>query len=338
MARQHVHNRRAGRGGGGSYWISYSDIMAALLLVFVLFLVYNLYQYNRLIQEKADQLAALQIQLDDQQTKLDEYNGILIIQQGKLDEQEAQLNAKNEELAALQLDLDAKKTEFDQQTIILIGKQEELDEARATLASRETELGLLQLRLDEQEEAFRAQAARIDSLVGVRTHIIQSLSDALRENHINATVDQTTGDIVLESTVLFASGKSAIKTEGQQLLDSFLPVYLGVLMRDEYRDYVAEIIVEGHTDSTGDADPVKRFINNLKLSQDRALAVATYCLQNPYLTGDQRGLLQKILTAKGRSENDLIMRNGVEDMDASRRVEFKFSLKDSQPTMKAGMG
>ena len=46
MARQHVHNRRAGRGNSGSSWISYSDIMAALVLVFVLFLVYNLYQYN----------------------------------------------------------------------------------------------------------------------------------------------------------------------------------------------------------------------------------------------------------------------------------------------------
>ena len=40
MARQRVHNRRAGRGsaGGGASWISYSDMMAALLLVFVLIL------------------------------------------------------------------------------------------------------------------------------------------------------------------------------------------------------------------------------------------------------------------------------------------------------------
>ena len=39
MARQRIHNRRAGRGssGTGASWISYSDMMAALLLIFVLF-------------------------------------------------------------------------------------------------------------------------------------------------------------------------------------------------------------------------------------------------------------------------------------------------------------
>ena len=38
----------------------------------------------------------------------------------------------------------------------------------------------------------------------------------------------------------------------------------------------------------------------------------------------------KILTAKGRSYADLIYVNGVEDSEASRRVEFKFSLKDAE--------
>ncbi len=46
MARQRIHNRRAARGssGGGASWISYSDMMAALLLIFVLILAYSLYQ------------------------------------------------------------------------------------------------------------------------------------------------------------------------------------------------------------------------------------------------------------------------------------------------------
>ena len=36
------------------------------------------------------------------------------------------------------------------------------------------------------------------------------------------------------------------------------------------------------------------------------------------------------MTAKGRSESDLIMdANGNEDPEASRRVEFKFSIRDS---------
>ena len=50
----------------------------------------------------------------------------------------------------------------------------------------------------------------------------------------------------------------------------------------------------------------------------------------PSLTSAQKHQLQKILTAKGRSYADLIYVNGVEDAEASRRVEFKFSLKDSE--------
>ncbi|MBR6027812.1 MAG: OmpA family protein [Clostridia bacterium] len=332
MARQHVHNRRAGRGGGGSYWISYSDIMAALVLVFVLFLVFNLYQYNLLIEQKAEEQRQLQIQLDTQQTQLDEYNGILIIQQGRLDEQEALLATRTEELAALQLDLDAKKTEYDQQTIILIGAQQDLEDARATLAARETEIAAMQLRLDQQEEEFRNQAARIDSLVGLRTRIIQSLSVELRANNINATVDPTTGDIILESAIFFDTNKYEIKKSGQRMLNTFLPVYLSVLLSDEYRDYVGEIIIEGHTDSSG-SDKPDGYISNLKLSQNRALAVTEYCLS--IVPDSQKYMLQQILTAKGRSYNDLVYKQTasgewVEDKAASRRVEFKFSLKDAE--------
>ena len=41
--------------------------------------------------------------------------------------------------------------------------------------------------------------------------------------------------------------------------------------------------------------------------------------------------LQELLTAKGRSFSDPIYKaDGTVDMDASRRVEFKFRLKDSE--------
>ena len=86
-----------------------------------------------------------------------------------------------------------------------------------------------------------------------------------------------------------------------------------------------EIIIEGHTDSSGSYE------SNLKLSQDRALQVALYCLRMPSLDRARKQQLQKILTAKGRSYADLIYNSaGVEDPEASRRVEFKFSLKDSE--------
>jgi chemotaxis protein MotB len=141
---------------------------------------------------------------------------------------------------------------------------------------------------------------------------------------MKATVDPNNGDIVLDSSVFFESGKYTIKQEGRDLLDRFVPVYLNVLLRDEYADYLGEIIIEGHTDSQGSYE------TNLKLSQDRALQVALYCLNMPSLSSAQKTRLQQILTAKGRSYSDLIYVDGKEDADASRRVEFKFSLKDAE--------
>ena len=331
MARQHVHNRRAGRGNTGASWISYSDIMAALLLVFVLFLTYNLYQYNSMIEIKTNEL-------NQKQALLDEKEGFIIIQQGKIDSQQIELDQ-------IRLDLDAKQDELDKQTIILIGQQEELENAKATLASQQTELDKLQIllasremelnaatellgaqqaALDAQQAAFNAQSKRLDALVGVRTQIIQDLSIALAGSNLNASVDKNTGDITLESTVFFNTASYTIKDEGQRMLDQFLPLYLSVLLRPEYADYLGEIIIEGHTDSDGS------YLNNLELSQNRALTVAKYCLSMPSLSRQQRNLLQSILTAKGRSSSDLIYNaDGTENKDASRRVEFKFSLRDS---------
>ncbi|MGN1019316.1 MAG: flagellar motor protein MotB, partial [Aristaeellaceae bacterium] len=95
MARQRVHNRRAGRGssGGGASWISYSDMMAALLLVFVLILSISLHQYFTMLETK-------QAELEAQQATLDEQTILLATQQTTLDEQTAALSLAQTELDA----------------------------------------------------------------------------------------------------------------------------------------------------------------------------------------------------------------------------------------------
>ena len=305
MARQRIHNRRAGRGSGGTgaSWISYSDMMAALLLIFVLILTYSLYQYFTMLEAKTKELNAQQLVLDQQTIDLQ-------LAKDELDNKEARL-------VIIQGDLDDLKVKLEDQ-------EKTLSDLQIVLSSKEADLEAATIQLQEQKDLLNAQALRIDKLIGIRSTMIQDLSNSLSSANLKAAVDPNTGDIMLDSAVFFETGSSEIRQEGKDLLDRFIPVYLDVLLRDQYADYLGEIIIEGHTDSKGSYE------SNLKLSQNRALQVALYCLKMPSLTADQKAQLQKILTAKGRSYADLIYVNGVEDADASRRVEFKFSLKDSE--------
>ena len=305
MARQRIHNRRASRGAqGGFSWISYSDMLAALLLIFVLILTYSLYQYFTMLETKTLELDTKNKELDQQKIALNLATD--------------ELNAKEQALIIIQTDLDNLQDKLSSQ-------EEELSNARATLIIQQQKLDEAAAKLEEQQLALASQAERIDDLIGIRTTMIRELSSSLTAANMKATVDPNTGDIVLDSSVFFETGKSTIKEEGQELLNRFIPVYLNVLLQDKYANYLGEIIIEGHTDSTG------TYESNLKLSQDRALQVALYCLNMPSLTRDQKLKLQEILTAKGRSYSDLVYTaDGKEDPDASRRVEFKFSLKDAE--------
>lgn len=287
-------------GDNGSYWTSYSDMMAGMLFTFALILFAAVYQLIDLQQKKTIELQTQEAQLATQQS-------ILL-------DQEAQLKDKEELLETT--------------TLMLKEQQEELDENRSALTAAQESLSLQQSKIEEQAALLAAQQTQIDKLIGLRTQIIEELSSELSSVGLNAVVDRKTGAIAFTGAVLFDSGKNELKQSGKELLNAFIPVYVRTLMSGENADYVGEIIIEGHTDTTDN------YLNNLELSQKRALAVATYCLgaEMTGLTDEEKLVLQDILTANGRSYSDPVyMADGVTvDMDASRRVVFKFRMKDSE--------
>ena len=334
MAHQRIHNSRAGKGGNsGASWISYSDLMCALLLMFVLMLCVILYQYFTMIETKTAELDQQKLLITDQQLKLDEQTLQIAAQQVTMDHQNAQI-------AVIMTQLDEQASALEEAYIILGENQAKLQEAQSTLAGKEAQLIILQHELANKENELNAaiqvlnaqQAAlasktdEIEDMVGMKTEIIAELSTSLSRANLSAAVDKNTGDIVLDSAVLFKTGSSDIQADGKYLLNRFIPVYLEVLLRPEYADYLGQIVIEGHTDDVGTWE------NNMKLSQERAYEVMMYVL-GMYREGSaERELLQQLLTATGRSETDLIYYPGtyVVNQDASRRVEFKFSLKDAE--------
>ena len=318
MSVQARKKRRVIHRDNGSYWTSFSDMLSSLLLVFVLALAFTIYQYYTQLDLKTRQL-------DEQKTELDRSQIVLAAQEAELETSRVKLMGKEEELASVQVQLDQQKSDlFAAQTALLTKEEEQaalqlqLDQQAQTLATQEIRLGAMQ-------QALSSQAEQIDDLLGLRTEIIRELSKSLSAADLNAKVDPTTGDIVLDSQLMFESGQDMILDSGQAQLYRLIPVYLEVLMRPQYAQYVAEIIIEGHTDSNGS------YIFNLELSQNRALSVAKFCLEMPSLSSAQRSLLTQILTAKGRSFSNTVKNaDGTENMAASRRVEIKFRLKDTE--------
>lgn len=318
-----VNRRKMQDTASHNVWRSYSDMMSGLLLLFVLIMAVCLMQaqknYTEKLNEQAKQLQT-QNALDKSQTQIDEQASQLASQQTTLDEQAAALKA-------LQSTLDEQAAQLEEKEKDLAASQTKLDEQNQLLASQEQALAASQAKLDEQTTLMTQQQAKIDQIIGVKADLIASLNDEFKANQINVEIDYQTGAIVLDSSVLFDYNESVLTSEGTSILAQILPVYCKVLLSEEYEPYLAEVIIDGYTDTTGN------YITNLDLSQRRAFAVAEYLMntKDSFLTGAESDVLTEKLTANGRSmSNPILYENGEVNMDASRRVEIKFRLKDEE--------
>ena len=301
--------------------------MSSLVLIIILVMFYIIYQYFNLAEINQAEIARRQYQLDEAQAELESQQTKLSDAEKQMIAQQILLDAKQEELDSAQAVLESQKTE-------LADTQSKLSEKEAEIAAQQAQMEALGIQLDAQQAQINTQQAQLDNqqaqieqLVGMKTRIITSLSSALKSSSISATVDPTTGSIALESDVLFESGEYKLTDAGKRFVDKFLPVYLDVLFSEEYKGYVSEIIIEGHTDSVGG------YLTNLELSQQRALAVASYVLGDSCraVSADVKNELRTVVTVNGRSYSDRIFNaDGTENMDASRRVVFKFRLTDEQ--------
>jgi outer membrane protein OmpA-like peptidoglycan-associated protein len=123
---------------------------------------------------------------------------------------------------------------------------------------------------------------------------------------------------------LFETGKSNLKDEFKNTLNDFFPRYISVLSDPKFFDDIDEIRIEGHTSSkwTKAKDKHERYINNARLSQERAFEVLNYCihLDSKILNLDW---LIKVFRANGLSFAKPIIKNGEEQHKLSRRVEFR---------------
>ena len=301
-----MRRKKKSENNGFNVWRSYSDMMAGVLLLFVLIMCVTLFQaqksYNESLQERDEKIA---LQEEYTQELLDKQNA-LDKKDETLQNQDAQLKTQDEKLA-----------EQEQQLAALAAK----------LKEQESTLNAQQSALDEKTAQLKDQQAQIDQIIGVKADVLEALKNEFSKNNINVDIDAQTGALTLEASVMFDYDQAELTDAGKQALEQILPIYCKVLLQDDYMKYLAEIIIDGYTDTDGD------YSYNLQLSQQRSLAVAQYLLdiQGNFLDATQSQNLEKYLTVNGHSmANPVLDANGNVDKDASRRVEVKFRLKDEE--------
>jgi outer membrane protein OmpA-like peptidoglycan-associated protein len=177
----------------------------------------------------------------------------------------------------------------------------------------------------EKEEALQRQNEMIEEIVGVKSEIIKELVKAFKDSKLDMEVDPQTGAIRFSGGVFYESNSSEVSASGEKYLEQFIPEYIGILLSDQFKDEISQIVVEGHTDTDGG------YLFNLKLSQDRALSVVQMISSPEFPNFPHRKELPIVITANGRSYSMPIYNDkGKIDSDKSRRVEFKFRLKDDE--------
>ena len=294
-----MYKKRKSEDGSFNIWRSYSDMMCGVLLLFVLIMCVTLFQ----AQKSYDESIKEQQEKNEMQAN---YIAEITAQQNTLDDQDAKLKTQDEKLSAL---------------------AQQLAEQAQKLKEQEAALAQQQVDLDEKTQLISTQQAKIDNIIGVKAEVVESLQQEFAKNNLNVNIDSQTGALTLDASVLFAYDDAELTEEGKTALRSVLPIYCKVLLEDSYKSYLAEIIIDGYTDTDGD------YAYNLELSQRRSLAVAQYLLeiQGEFLTSDQTIDLQDYLTVNGHSmANPILDADGNVDKDASRRVEVKFRLKDDE--------
>lgn len=127
-----------------------------------------------------------------------------------------------------------------------------------------------------------------------------------------------------EPDVLFPVGSTRVTSRFKIILDDFFPRYLDIISADVFKNDIEEIRIEGHTSSEWNysVGEGKAYFFNMELSQGRTREVLNYCIG--LIKPEFKNWAMQHFTANGLSSSKLIFnKDGTEDKDHSRRVEFR---------------
>ncbi len=312
-----------------NFWVSYATLMGGLFFVSILLVGAIGLKYFYVVPKpslepktstdktethsvmgdkllvKKDTLEVLKSLLANEQAKNSSANSTIASQKNQLKELKKELSMLSEELKAQ--------------------KQKNQEIINSSVSAPQSNDGsnveFEKLKNDHQKMLgdLELTKKRIKDLKSIKIKAIKMLKEKLGDA---IEVNPETGAIRLPSSVLFDVDAYELKDEFRQTLSSTLVSYINTLLTDkELRNYIDGIIIEGYTDSSGS------YLYNLGLSQKRAFSVLRFL----YLQGNiNKRLMQKYVRARGMAYANVVKIDGVEDKEASRRIEVTFEISDKK--------
>lgn len=153
--------------------------------------------------------------------------------------------------------------------------------------------------------------AQIKEIAQKKEDLLTELMNAFKAEGISVSVDTATGEIAMDSSVLFGGDSAELTADGKAFLDKFMKVYTATVFSDKYKDFVSKTVVEGH------AAPGSTYELGLALSEQRANNVKDYCLS----AGGNASAMEAVGYSNTKPVYD---DDGNVDKAASRRVSFRF--------------
>jgi outer membrane protein OmpA-like peptidoglycan-associated protein len=190
-------------------------------------------------------------------------------------------------------------------------------------------MALMEKRQKEQNQIFKDYE---ESKVALYNELNEAFKNDFEK--WNLKLDNDLSIKFTNPQVLFDEGKFDVTPTFQNILKEFLPKYLSVVLQEKYKDKIAEIRIEGHTNTKPINKTSDPYIDNMELSQNRARNVLGFLRQQDcFIKLDviKKDRLQYWLTANGLSYGRAVDKNfkisydskQLIDNDKSRRVEFR---------------
>lgn len=218
------------------------------------------------------------------------------------------INNLNEQLMDKQSSLmTSRESEKKELLEALLALQKDLQAQQSTLSSLESELNTKKRSLEDRE----ARVNELEDLLAKKEEAVESLRARVSDALLNfkdkgLTVEERDGRVYvsLEAKLLFASGSTAVSSEGKKAL-----VELAQAIQSE-KDLA--ILVEGHTDTDKIIGNSAPYTDNWDLSVMRATSVVRIMMDNSNID-------PTLLTAAGRSE---FLPVDPSDKSKNRRIEI----------------